>query len=165
MIHRLSMALSVVLCFFATTVASHTFYSALTRISYNQRAGTIEVIHRLPAHDMEAILSFHAGAILGFDDTPDLTDRAGRYLSDNFKIEVDRSPISLQFIGAEQKGEDLIAYFEGKSPDMPQDMFVINTIFLEELPQQENTVVVTIGDKRGAARFVKDEDRKTISLR
>lgn len=161
---RFGCYLLAALCFFTVTVTAHTFYSALTRIDYNRRADTIEVIHRLAAHDMEAVLSFHDGRIMGFDDTPDLGDRAGAYLSDKFRIEIDGKTVPLHFIGVEQKGEDLIAYFEGPAPDMPQTLFVTNRIFLEELPQQKNTVVATIGNKRGAGRFIRGEDRKNIPL-
>lgn len=149
----------------ALPALAHTFYSALTRINYNDHAKTIEVIHRLIGHDLEAVLSFHEGAVLGFEDTPHLDELAGAYLQANFSLELDGAPTPLEFIGLEQSGENILAYFEGASPDRPQEITVTNTIFLEELPQQTNTVVATIGERRGSGQFLRGEAKKSLELR
>lgn len=155
----------LLLCLISIPTAAHTFYTALTRINYNGHAKTIEVIHRVTGHDLEAVLSFHEGTVLGFEDNPELAEMAGAYLKAHFTIDADGSNVPLQFIGLEPSGEDILVYFEGACPDLPRDISVTNTIFLEELPQQTNTVVATIGDRRGAGRFSSGEDRKSLDLR
>ncbi len=153
------------LCLIALPASAHTFYTALTRINYNDNAGTIEVIHRLTGHDLEAVLSFREGTILEFDETPGLDDRAGAYLQAHFSIEADGMAVPLHFIGLEQSGEDILAYFEADYPEAPEALTITNTIFLEELPQQTNIVVATIKDRRGAGQFSHGDSRKKLDLR
>ncbi|GEQ97766.1 hypothetical protein JCM17844_14030 [Iodidimonas gelatinilytica] len=148
----------------AIPAMAHSFYTALTRLNYNSEAQTIEVIHRLAAHDMEAVLSFQEKQVMSFEKDAQLEGLAGDYLIRHFTLDIDGKAIPLQFIGLEFSGEDLIGYFEGPLKAAPQKIAITNRIFIDELPGQINTLVATIGEKTGAARFSEGETHKIVDF-
>lgn len=158
--------LSLLVAALAVPAFGHSFYAALTRINYNARAGTIEVIHRLVAHDMEAVLSAAAGERLTFDGGTRARAEAdaGAYLAAHFTLVAGDRPLALEFVGAELDGDDLFAYFEAPLATPPARLKVRDRIFTSELPQQRNLVVVTVGGATASAQFTRDSDEGPLAL-
>ncbi|RMD90876.1 MAG: hypothetical protein D6807_00830 [Alphaproteobacteria bacterium] len=158
--------LSLLIAVLAVPAFGHSFYAALTRINYNARAGTIEVIHRLVAHDMEAVLSAAAGERLTFDGATRARAEAdaGAYLAAHFTLVAGDRPLPLEFVGTELDGDDLFAYFEAPIAAPPKRLKIRDRIFTAELPQQRNLVVATIGGATASAQFTRDTDEGTLEL-
>ncbi len=159
-------ALALLLIAGAAPASGHSFYAALTRINYNAHAGTIEVIHRLITHDMEAVLSVAAGERLTFDGATfaRAEHEAGAYLASHFALAADGTALSLRFIGVEARGDDLYAYFEAPLRAPPRRLAVRDRIFTDELPAQRNLVVVTVGEATVSARFERGAETRTLDL-
>ncbi len=163
---RLAAALALLLAAAAAPAFGHSFYAALTRIDYNAHAGTIEVIHRLVTHDMEAVLSAAAGERLTFDGAAfERAEReAGSYLAAHFALGADGGALPLRFVGVEARGDDLYAYFEAPVKAPPRRLRIDDRIFTEELPQQRNLVVITVGGTTVSARFERGTEERTLDL-
>ncbi len=163
---RAPAALALLLIAGAAPAFGHSFYAALTRINYNAHAGTIEVIHRLVTHDMEAVLSAAAGERLTFDDaTFERTEHeAGAYLASHFALAADGAAVPLRFIGVEARGDDLYAYFEAPLGAPPRRLAVRDRIFIDALPEQRNLVVATVGEATASAHFRRGAVEQTLDL-
>lgn len=149
---RLLLALLALFALFAGSAAeAHTFYAALTRIDHNARAGTIEIVHRMTAHDVAAVLSFEQGELLDFEDMERMEALVDRYIAARFELAADGVALSPDFLGIELEGDELLAYYEAPVAAPPSHLAIADRRFVEELPEQRNRIVATVGDTVGDA--------------
>lgn len=154
MIRRLGRwLLPIVGLLMAPGAEAHTFYIALTRIDYNARSGMIEIIHRLTAHDVAAVLSFEQGERLDFENFERMEGLVDGYVAAHFSLAADGLALTPEFLGMDLVGEELNAYYEAPLAVAPRQLAIENSLFLAELPEQRNRVVVRVGDAVADAGF------------
>ena len=145
---------------------AHDYFAALTRINVNERAQTVEVIHRLTLHDVDVAVSVMANEKISFlnDGEFDQAEAAlESYLADHFTISTQARALDLTYLGAEVRGGTLYAYAEAPFRTAPRDFTVRNSILFDLFDQQRNTVVITQGDRRGSSVFKPGESEKRIT--
>ena len=151
----------------AASAGAHGYFAALTRIDYNARAGTLEVIHRLHHHDVAAFLTVRAGGETAAATERDMTETERLlkpYLTAAFALQADGRPVALTWLGIDVDGEELTAYLEAPLARAPTVLAITNRILVDAFPGQRNTVVVTVPGARASALFSADVERRELRL-
>mgnify|MGYP006267401235 CR=1 FL=1 len=113
----------------------HQQHAALTSVTLNPRTDTIEVIHRLFAHDVERVVGAADGDALA---------RIGAYVSAAFRLATsDDEPLALGLVGVELDGHLVWVYQEAAWPPRLQGLSIENRILMDLWPDQRNRVNVT----------------------
>jgi len=135
----------------STNLHGHNVYSSFTAIEWNSVDNSLEVIMQIHGHELEAKLSIDAGKRLSFldnDDYPELEKATQQYVMQNLSLQVDDIPAELNYIGMETNGQIITVYLETVLPKAPSSMKIMNSILLDALPGQTNSVIATINGKR-----------------
>ena len=145
-------------------VHAHDDYRSVSHLEWNDADGSVELVIEIHRHPLETKLSLLLDQRLSFlsnDDYGKLEVATKNYLAKNIVVDVDGEPVNMVFLGLETKGETVIAYLEADWPDQPQSLGFMNSIFLDDLPEQINTVLATVmgtrfgGDITGAGRLLR----------
>lgn len=129
-------------------VSAHNVYNSFTQIDWNASDGSIELVIQLHGHELETKLSLLLDQRLSFledDDFPALEAATGTFIQSNIAIALNGEPVDLLFLGIESDGQTVVAYLEQDWPTEPQTIDFMNRIFLEDLPNQVNSVLAAVG--------------------
>ncbi|MFQ5533852.1 MAG: DUF6702 family protein [Sphingomonadales bacterium] len=143
---------------------AHKYYAALTRISYNERAGTFEVVHRFFAHDLERALAQRAGHGVSMADIRGVEAVAGPIIGAEFSLKADGAPVVLKFLGLELDGDFAWSYFEGEASSSPKSLEIANRLLIGAFADQINTVTADIGGIVRSANFRSGEETAKLEF-
>ena len=121
---------------------------ALTSVEWNTETGSLEVIHRLHAH--QALM---LAANADFSETRRLAV-IGLHVQQNFEVMDEMGAlIQLSVIGAEFDGDYIIVYQEAVRGASPNALRIRNDILMQTSQQQVNQVNLNIGQGRQTLMF------------
>jgi hypothetical protein len=133
------------------SVLAHRMDAAVTTVDFRP-GGTLEVTHRLFAHDLEHTLDL--GPIgVGWFDTAEGQRALGRYASSRFLLRTQEgADVPLRYLGAETERDLVFIYFEGMAPTA-SILEVDSDLLVEFSSAQRNLVNVQRGDRTASATF------------
>ncbi len=140
-------------------VQAHNVYSSFTQIDWNAADNSIELVLQIHSHELETKLSLLLDQRLSFledDDFKMLETATGDFIKANISLVLDDRPVDLIFLGIETDGQTVIAYLEQDWAERPVSIDIMNTIFLEELPGQVNSVLAAVGGNRRGGDIMLD---------
>jgi len=148
----------------ASAAEAHRKHVSWTSITWNERTSSLQITHRLHAHDAQTYLDNHAG-----NETriADLRARAqvALYVADHFRIAVkSNSPASVNLLGAELEDPYLMVYQEITLSDPPTELDVHADILMEQFPDQVNMVNIDINGPRQTLQFREGDGSKHFSV-
>jgi hypothetical protein len=131
----------------APPALAHRSQSVLTTMNWNAATSTLEVMHRIHAHDAEVGLAQSAGV-----DAIDITQVRNQallmlYVEKHFSLAAPSGPITLSPVGAEFESEAILLYQEAKLKAPPAELSIDNRILRDVFDTQTNLVNVKL-DKR-----------------
>lgn len=146
----------------AGTASAHRVGVVLTTIEPNPRSGKWEVVHRLPAHELDHFLLRLGIEPETFYTTPDGQQALAAFVTERYRISGDKSAISLSYVGVETELDWIWVYFEFDSPVQPvridNRMFIGESQFgehaitnVKSLDGVEKTLLAVPGGQPGAA--------------
>lgn len=140
-------------CIFAPSLAAHNVYSSFSQLEWNDADGSIELVMQIHSHELETKLSLILNRRLSFLEDADfdtLQTATSTYVSNNIAVRVDGIPVTLFFLGIETDGQTVIAYLEADWADEPEQLEFMNSMFLNDIPGQVNSVLATVkGVRKG----------------
>ena len=140
-------------------------HAAFTVIEHNARAGTIEVIHRLMALDLELALIARTGRTIRMEDEANLDELIAAYLDDYFSLSTaDGKAVPLTWVGAKFSYDAVLAYQEAPMSDDMLGLIIANQMLTETHPSQINTVNITFGGRTRTRMFTLGDAPQTIDL-
>lgn len=160
-----AVALALFILLLAGQALAHKYYAAETRIDHNREAGTIEVVHRFFAHDVETALTLMTGSrvVIGENDLRE--DLIRELVEAEFSLTVDSRELPLVWLGAELEGDFLRVYQEAALAGLPRELGVENSLLIEAFAEQINTVTVTFGAKPQSANFRPGDEAHLFSFK
>lgn len=158
-------ATALIVC--ATIAWSHPGHPAsYSEAEWNPKTRSLEVAMRIAPEDLEQCLSKQLKKKIVLENLEKLDELLTVYVAEKFKlIGKDKKPIKSKWIGKELKIRTTWIYFEfplGKDIDI-DDCLLSNLCFMEEFPEQKNTVVLRKDRKRRALVF--SEKVKILPIR
>lgn len=139
------------LTLFNSVTRAHEDYRSLSQLDWNDADGSVELVMQIHRHELETKLSLLLDQRLSFLTSGDfnkLEATTNSYLANNIAVRVDDNPVDMIFLGLEAEDETVIAYLEADWPDQPRSLGLMNSIFLNDLPGQINTVLATVKSVR-----------------
>lgn len=135
----------------SASLNAHNVYSSISQLDWNASDNSIELVVQIHGHELETKLSIIKDRRMSFledADFRDLEKATGDYLTSHINLALDETPVDLIFLGIETDGQTVIAYLEQDWPSVPTSIDYMNSIFLEDLAGQVNSVLVTVGENR-----------------
>lgn len=138
------LVVGALLCCACAPALAHRFHAGLVEIAFNQRTGSIEVVHTYMAHDIEPLIATLAGQPLELDSA-----EAGQllrtYLDQRFYLlGADQARLPLRWVGMTAGVDSVVVYQELAATALAQVAQVHQAVLTDLLPRQSNTVNVHI---------------------
>lgn len=150
-------AITLSLLFFATLPGkTHNIHATMTEVTWNDRDRSLELVLEMHAELLEARLSLDLGEKLSFlneGQTEKLQMYAEPLIIDHLMVSANSQPIQLLYLGLEYQDDHVYIYLEQSLENEPANLRVMNTLFLDDLPGQTNSVVVRVGTFEDAGKI------------
>lgn len=139
---------------------AHRMDAAISTLDIRPDGRTLQVTHRLYAHDLEHTLALGPVGV-GWFDTSEGQRALGAYAARAFLLRDERGrDVALRFIGAETQGDLVFIYFEGTLP-RGRELEVDSNLLVEFSDAQRNLVNLQRGSQTVSATFgVSDGPRR-----
>ena len=152
-IQKYAALFTVVFLCLSSSTQSHNVYGSFSEIEWNAGDGSIELVVQIHSHELETKLSLLLDERLSFledADFPVLEQATGEFLRETLFLQLDETPIDLIFLGIETDGQTVYAYLEQDWTNAPTSVEFMNTMFLDDLAGQVNSVLATVeGERQG----------------
>ena len=143
-------------------VTAHNYHGVLTTVDHNVTAGSVEVIHRFFAHDMEQALSQIKGEQFLLDSGEEAEAMIKSIVSRHFVMDDGDATIPLTWVGMEEDGEFLYVYQEAPMAMPSPRLGVTNTLLFSAFERQINTVNVRFPGMKRSYNFSRGEETHTF---
>jgi hypothetical protein len=131
---------------------AHRMNAALSVIEVNRAGNTIDVTHRLYAHDLEHALDLGSAGI-GYFESPAGKLALRDYTLAQFALSDERGrPLDLTFVGTEISGDLVFVYFSGRLP-RGAALLVDSNLLQDFFESQINQVNLRVGGQTRSAVF------------
>ena len=150
----------VLACVSGGQVMAHRMDAAISTLDIRPDGRTLQVTHRLYAHDLEHTLDLGPVGV-GWFDTSEGQQALGAYAARAFVLRDGRGrDVALRFVGAETQGDLVFIYFEGTLP-RGRELEVDSNLLVEFSEAQRNLVNLQRGSLTVSATFgVSDGPRR-----
>ncbi|MEM6626010.1 MAG: DUF6702 family protein [Pseudomonadota bacterium] len=146
----------------APAALAHRTKTALTRISWSDASKTIQIIHRLHAHDAEFALATVSGTPAQDLGQTRTQARLALYVRDRFSLLHDGNLVDLEIVGAELEGAHILVYQEAAASAPMDALNVSNAVFHDVFPDQVNRVNISMGKGVRTLVFTASDGFKTV---
>lgn len=148
----------------AQTSHAHRFFTAFSQVNIRPETKTVEVVHRLFTHDVEDILRMKLG------NSASLTDQQiepvlKAYVEKSFGLfDAAGKRLPLSWVGMEYKVDDIHVYQEAPLEGDGRSLSIINHLFMDNFPEQTNTVNFEREEVIRTLIFTKDKAQQKITF-
>jgi hypothetical protein len=123
---------------------AHRFHAGITDISFNERSGSLEVVHTYMAHDVEALLMNLYQRQFDLSD-PDDQAVLRKYVEKQFWLaDKDKRRLPLHWVGMTVDSESVTVFQEVPSMPAARVEIIHDEVLIDFLPDQMNTVNLTV---------------------
>ena len=134
--------LALLLCSASLAAQAHRFHAGLTDIAFNQKTGSIEVIHTYMAHDIEALLANLYQRQFDLSQ-PDDEAVLRKYVDKQFYVLAEnKARLPLRWVGMTIDAERVVIYQELENTPLAKASLLHHAVLSDFLPDQVNTVNV-----------------------
>ena len=137
----------------APPASAHRAQTVLTTVMWNAAASTLDVMHRLHAHDAELCLQQKNGGAQV--DMTVLRSQAQLmiYIEGSFSLLDGAKPLALSPLGAELEGEVILLYQECRLAEPPRNLAIDHRILRDVFENQTNLVNVRLAQRTRTLLF------------
>jgi hypothetical protein len=154
--------LTAALCGSGGAALAHRFHTGITDLSHNDKTGSVEVVHTLMAHDVDALLAMRARGPVDVAD-PDGEALLRTYIDAHFYLlDADGKRLPLKWIGLRAGVESVVVYQELEQTSLTSVARVHNDILADFLPNQANTLNVRDGGAIRSQSFTRKNSDQAL---
>jgi hypothetical protein len=144
----------------APPALAHRSQSVLSTVTWNTATSTLEVMHRMHAHDAEVGLALSTGV-----ETVDITQMRNQaqlmfYVEKRFSLSDGKAAIALSPVGAEFQSEAIVLYQEAKRAAPPAELVIEDQILCDVFDGQTNLVNVKLAQRTRTLIFIAKDGPK-----
>jgi len=126
---------------FTSSAWAHQQKAAITKISFNERNGNIEVMHRFIVHDAEHAVHTLFGVNADIIASEKTQSMFGEYVSQSFSLKtIEQQTLKLDYVGHSLEGMYFWVYQEVAIPKTIKGLIVRHSSLIDLWPSQINTV-------------------------
>lgn len=146
--------------------APESLHLSLTEATLNRERGRLLLTVRLQAADLEAALSARAGRKISAAEPGELAPLALEYVRENLRIAPARgNPARLEWAGHDVAEKQIFLFFEAPLIGGLEGTRIANTLLLDRLPDQVNSVELRDGAIKKTLVFSRDTTEHTVSTK
>jgi len=146
----------------AQTSHAHRFFAAFSQVDIRPEKKVIEITHRLFTHDVEDILRARLGNNASQTDEQ-IEPILKEYVEKSFALfDPAGKRLPLVWVGMEYKVDDIHVYQEAPFEGDGKHLNVINRLFMDNYPEQKNTINFERNEVVRTLIFTKDQSRKKV---
>lgn len=133
----------------------HPFYVSFTEITHNPKNRSVEVSVRIFTSDLEQVLKTKTKEKVDLINGNEARNAQliRDYIANNITISINNSRKTMNYVGFEEQGESIWAYFEIKNIITIGHLEVENTILYDFIEQQMNLVQAKAAGKVGMKKL------------
>lgn len=149
----------------APPALAHRAQTVLSTVTWNAASSTLDVMHRMHAHDAELCLAAKTGAAQVDITVLQNQARLMLYIEEKFVLADAGKAIKLAPLGAEFEGEALLVYQDCKLAGPPRNLSIDNRLLRDVFEGQTNLVNVRLAERTRTLLFSgKDGVKKAEGL-
>lgn len=137
----------------APPALAHRAQTVLTTVMWNAEAMTLDVMHRLHAHDAELCLAQKNGGAQVDITVLQTQAQLMIYVEGVFGLTDGGKALALSPMGSELQGEALLLYQECKLPEPPRNLAIDHRILRDVFENQTNLVNVRLAQRTRTLLF------------
>ena len=154
--------LAAALCCASAAALAHRFHTGITDLSHNDKTGSVEVVHTLMAHDVDALLALRARRQIDVAE-PDGEALLRKYIDAHFYLlDADGKRLPLKWVGLTAGVESVIVYQELEQTPLAAVARVHHDILTDFLPNQANTLNVRAGGEIRSQSFSRKNSEQAL---
>ncbi len=146
----------------------HKLHLSNTKIVFDKRENTLQITMRCFADDIENVLNKNNNLVLelGNDRELEKSDELIKaYLSEKFKISINKSPIKWDYLGKEFEKDIVYFYLEINAVAATiSHIKVTNNVLLEEFDDQQNIIRLSLNDKKKTFVLKNNDSTKELDF-
>ena len=139
----------------------HEYYVSVTEVEYVKEQQSLQIITQIFINDLETLIRkrYDESITLDVEDESRLVDDyIERYLTDKFKVKVNGSGVSFNFLGKEYKDDIVYCYLEIENVSKVNSIEITNQVLFDVLPSQQNIVRLKLLNKNKSFLLVPEND-------
>lgn len=163
---KIAILLILTLPLFSFNVA-HKFYVSVTEIEYSEENSSLQIISRIFTDDMENLLKTRYNKelkLMAKEEHPSADHYIERYISQKFKISVDGTVYTFNYLGKKYDNDQLILFIEIEEVALFSSIAIQNGILTDLFPEQKNVVHVELKGKTKSLLLSKEQERGMINF-
>ncbi|MFY7670978.1 DUF6702 family protein [Tenacibaculum sp. MEBiC06402] len=144
----------------------HKYYLALTEIEHNTKSNSIQMIMNVFMDDIELAIEKDQGTNLKLttkDEPKNVDDYFFNYLKDNFKIKVNNTITTYNFIGKEYEDNIIYFYLEIDNVNDVNSIEIENNVLTAHFPDQQNLIKAKINDTKKSLFLTKENNKGLLN--
>lgn len=139
---------------------------SLTEATYNRERGRLLLTVRVQTADLESVLSERAKQKIAAAKPDELAPLALEYVREKLRLTSPRGEVlRLEWAGHDVADKQLFLFFEAPLNSSLQGLRIANTLFLERLPDQINSVELRDGVIKQTLVFSRETTELTVSAK
>ncbi len=130
---------------------AHKFYVSITKIEFSQEEQSLQIITKLFIDDIEDVLQERYSPSISLDsekETPKDANFLKEYILQKLKINVNGSPVKLNYIGHEYDNDVVKSYIEVENISELTTIEVENKMLMDLFEKQQNIIHIKRYNKR-----------------
>jgi hypothetical protein len=134
----------------------HPFFVSMTDINYNSKEKELEISVRIFTDDLENTLrKYHSEKIdiLRPADIKEMNGFVDNYIQKHLQLQVNGSPVQMNFLGYEEQSESIWSYLEVKNINNVQKLNITNSLLHDYNTNQVNMIHVKANDKEYSTKL------------
>jgi len=144
----------------ASGAAAHQLHTASTTVSYNERSGQIEVMHRFFLHDAEHAVKQLFDSSADMHSKPATQQQFADYVASQFAVaSLTGQPLALELVGFQIDGREFWVYQEVARPADLTGLNIRQPVLQDIWVEQRNLVNVEgFSEQRQSVTFGRDDN-------
>lgn len=163
----LKIAVSLIFIPLLLGLVSHKYYVGITKIEYISESKSLQIISQVFVEDLELALSsrYNVDISLGTDKER-LEDKEliKEYILNKLTIEVNGSPVILNYIGMEYNSDMVKCYIEVTNVSEIKSLEIENKVLMDQFSEQQNIVHFKSEKNRRSIILYKDNPKGVLNF-
>lgn len=146
---------------------NHKYYLSLTEIEYNTKSKSVQIIMNVFMDDIELAINKEQGTDLKLATKKEISqvdEYFYQYLIENFKISINNSKATFNFIGKEYDSNIVYFYLEVDNVSDISSLEIENNVLVAHFPDQQNLIKVKTNKSKKSLFLTKGNTKGVLNF-
>ena len=148
-----------------SSAALHKFYVSTTKIEYVEKTQSVQIISKIFIDDLEKVLrkKYDESIVLGSENEHE-KDLVKMYVLENLNININGTPVELEYIGKEYEIDLLKVYIEINNISNFSSIEIENVILFDLFNEQKNIIHLNTGKSKRSMVLTRENPKGMLNF-